>query len=177
MLPICPHGRRIGKSWLAARRTTRSSRRREMQRPDQRQPAPKSRATFRHPSPSRLPQGLSSILRRPIRSLIRAKIPIAPVLPAAPFNPACNEVRNAPDRPAPPANLTEPSRFPNHLMRDSRLLFEEGSGASRIDERRGMGVLCAVPYREPFAGRASARGPSARVGWRSVCDADRSALA
>lgn len=35
--------------------------------------------------------------------------------------------------------------FPNHLTRDSTLLFEEGSGASRADERRGMGVLFAVP--------------------------------
>lgn len=35
--------------------------------------------------------------------------------------------------------------FPNQLMSDSTLLFGEGSGASRVDERRGMGVLRAFP--------------------------------
>ncbi|WP_210166472.1 DUF6615 family protein, partial [Bosea vaviloviae] len=51
--------------------------------------------------------------------------------------------------------------FPKQLMSDSTLLFEEGSGASRVDERRGMGVLRAFPDREPDAGRAAALGPSA----------------
>lgn len=35
--------------------------------------------------------------------------------------------------------------FPNQLMSDSTPLFDEGSGASRVDERRGMGVLRAFP--------------------------------
>lgn len=67
--------------------------------------------------------------------------------------------------------------FPNHLMSDSTLLFEEGSGASRVDERRGMGVLRAFPDREPDAGRAATAGPSARAGWRAVCDAYGRAVA
>lgn len=35
--------------------------------------------------------------------------------------------------------------FPNRLTSDSTLFFEEGSGASRAYERRGMGVLRAFP--------------------------------
>jgi hypothetical protein len=67
--------------------------------------------------------------------------------------------------------------FPNRLTHDSRLLFEEGSGASRIDERCGMGVLRAVPDREPDAGRAATAGPSAGARWRAVCDAHGLAVA
>jgi RHS repeat-associated protein len=67
--------------------------------------------------------------------------------------------------------------FPKQLMSDSTLLFEEGSGASRVDERRGMGVLRAFPDREPDAGRAAAPGPSAGARRRAVCDAHGGAMA
>lgn len=67
--------------------------------------------------------------------------------------------------------------FPNQLMSDSTLLFEEGSCASRLDERCGMGVLRAVPDREPDAGRATAAGSSAGVGRGSLRDAHGCAMA
>jgi hypothetical protein len=130
MLHTRPHGRRIGNSWPATRRTRRPGRRRETQRPDRRQPAPRFRAPTRHPSPSRLPPGPSSISRRPLRSIAQATIPIAPVLPAAPFNPACNEVRSMRHRPR-AADLTEASRFPLMLGRASLRLEGEPRWASR----------------------------------------------
>ena len=72
-------------------------------------------------------QRLFKAWRRRSRTLLQATIPIAPVLPAAPFNPACNEVRSVGGIDVVPADLTEASRFHLRLGHDS----SSGCGQSR----------------------------------------------